>query len=229
VTECRAVQRMRLIDAALRTASQHGDGVAPVVGIVTRAGISRRTFYKLFRSSDDCLLAGIEDMFDRMDVAVAPICAAEGAWSERMRTAIISLLAFLERDRGVAAFMVSYLMGRVRAPEYLQPRARALRRLQDAVDEGRHLADATRPLSPLTAEFLVGGALAIVQTRLQDRRRPLTVLVNELMSMIMLPYLGPTAAAGELRRGDGARPVLLARTFGDERELEVQSAGTRDV
>ncbi len=79
------------------------------------------------------------------------------------------------------------------------------------------MAGATRPLSPVTAEFVVGGALAIVQTRLQDGRRPLTVLVNELMSMIMLPYLGHAAAAGELRRSDRARPVLLAQTLPGKR------------
>jgi AcrR family transcriptional regulator/DNA-binding MarR family transcriptional regulator len=60
---------------------------------------------------------------------------------------------------------------------------------------------------PLTAESLVGGAIAVIYGRLVARpgagehdRRPLVELVNPLMSMIVLPYLGPAASRRELER-----------------------------
>ena len=53
----------------------------------------------------------------------------------------------------------------------------------------------------MTAEGLVGGALGVVYARLRGGdRRPLTGLLDELMGMIALQYLGPRAARREQRR-----------------------------
>jgi hypothetical protein len=72
--------------------------------------------------------------------------------------------------------------------------------LTAAVDEGRVEAKgATAP--PLTSEGVVGGALSIVHARLlASDAPPLVELLNPLMSMIVLPYLGPAAARKELER-----------------------------
>jgi hypothetical protein len=53
----------------------------------------------------------------------------------------------------------------------------------------------------LTADSTVGGALSVIHARLLEADpRPLMELVNPLMSMIVLPYLGPVAARRELSR-----------------------------
>ncbi len=53
----------------------------------------------------------------------------------------------------------------------------------------------------MTAEGLVGGALGVVYARLRaGDREPLTGLLDELMGMIALQYLGPRAARREQRR-----------------------------
>ena len=62
--------------------------------------------------------------------------------------------------------------------------------------------------SSLIAEAVVGGAWGILQSRLLEAEPgPLTELVNPLMSVIVLPYIGREAALRELSRpaGDGAR------------------------
>jgi hypothetical protein len=51
------------------------------------------------------------------------------------------------------------------------------------------------------AEGVVGGVVAVLQTRLQRQpTAPLTDLGAQLMSLIVLPYLGPAAARRELER-----------------------------
>jgi hypothetical protein len=56
-------------------------------------------------------------------------------------------------------------------------------------------------LSSLTAEGIVGGALSILHARLlEDRVGSLLELTGPLTSMIVLPYLGSTAARKELSR-----------------------------
>jgi DNA-binding MarR family transcriptional regulator len=79
------------------------------------------------------------------------------------------------------------------------------------IEQGAGGEDSKGRSPTLTAEGVVGGVLAVVHARLlQDGRRvggqrtplPLTGLLNPLMSMIVLPYLGTSVARREL-----ARPV----------------------
>jgi AcrR family transcriptional regulator/DNA-binding MarR family transcriptional regulator len=191
-------QRARLLRATLETVSERGYGGAPVAAILARAGVSRKTFYELFDSREDCLSAVFEESVARLARAVAPAYEAEGKWSERVRAALAALLTFLESERDVGAFALSHVVGYwPRGPEH---RARLLELLERVVDEGRSQAKQGHTLSPLTAEVVVGGALAVIHARLQSSQQRLIALVNPLMWMIVLPYLGPAAAARELRR-----------------------------
>ena len=74
----------------------------------------------------------------------------------------------------------------------------------------------------VTAEGLVGGALGVVYARLRGGDRgPLTGLLDELMGMIVLQYLGPRAARREQRRpAPVVRPVSLDErvSLGAERD-----------
>ena len=75
------------------------------------------------------------------------------------------------------------------------------------IDEGRNEAKSLDP-PPLTAESLVGGAVAVIHSRLVERdRRPFILLLNPLTSMIVLSYLGPTAS-----RRERDRPVVVRKT-----------------
>ena len=81
-------------------------------------------------------------------------------------------------------------------PRVLAWREEIFERLTGIVDQGRGESARARVCTVLTAEGLVGAAFAIVYVRLsaRDREEPLSGLLSELMSMIVLPYLGPEAA-----------------------------------
>jgi hypothetical protein len=74
------------------------------------------------------------------------------------------------------------------------------------LDEGRGdgaVSSRGSGVADLTAEGLIGASLAIVYARLQRAGQDTTSLVSlmgQLMSMIVLPYLGATAARRELSR-----------------------------
>jgi hypothetical protein len=69
------------------------------------------------------------------------------------------------------------------------------------IEQGRLSANATREPPALTAEGIVGGMFAVLHTRLlEEGGQPLTDLLGSLMSTIVLPYLGATAAGRELSR-----------------------------
>ncbi len=58
----------------------------------------------------------------------------------------------------------------------------------------------------MTAEGVVGAVLGVLHTRLREADpKPLLPLRGQLMSMIVLPYLGPKAAAESWRCARRAR------------------------
>ena len=70
-----------------------------------------------------------------------------------------------------------------------------------AVDEGRGGVKKGEGPPPLTAEGVVGGVLSVLYTRLSEKgRKSFIELAGPLMSMVVLPYLGATAARKEISR-----------------------------
>jgi hypothetical protein len=83
----------------------------------------------------------------------------------------------------------------------LERRAELLGQLAAVVDAGRFEYVRGRECTPLTAEGLVGAALTIVHGRLwREDAEPLTGLFEELLGMIMLPYIGVAAVRREQAR-----------------------------
>jgi AcrR family transcriptional regulator len=202
-------QRARLMGAALQEASQRGCVELTVSHIVARARVSRKTFYEIFDSREDCLAAVFEEAIAHLAAVAAPAYASEGMWPERLRRALAALLTSLEGERDLGAFALARLVGD--GSIHPQLRARVLERLRGAVEDGRRQPGSAAELSPLTAEVVVAGVLAVVHARLRARTRRLSDLLNPLMWTIVLPYLGPAAAAAELGRTPPSRAAGRAR------------------
>jgi AcrR family transcriptional regulator len=203
-------------------AAERGAGNLTVARVVARTGVSRRTFYELFESCEDCLLEAFEDAVERLATVVLPAYEQSGSWRARMRRALTAALECMARDR---------LMGRLLIVESLGAGAMVLKRrawLVDtaiaAVEEGRMEPNGHGEL-PFAAEGVVGGVLSVLHARLlEDDPGGLVELVNPLMSMIVLPYLGPAAARKELDGPVPLAPPAATATRRDDplRELEMR-------
>jgi len=192
------LQRARVIGAMFDVAAQRGAGSVTVAHVVERSGVSRRTFYEHFDDREDCLLAAFERALTLASQRVAPAYEGQKGWRERIRAGLIALLAFCDREPSVARMLVCE--SQASGPRVAQRRAQVLARLTRIVDQGRKEGKAQN-LSPLAAEGTVGGVLAVIQARLVEAKpKPLVALTNELMSMIVLPYLGAAVARRELDR-----------------------------
>jgi len=177
---------------------ERGDEGLSVRALVARAGVSRRTFYELFGSREECLLAALDAFFVEIRVVLAVVYGSGGRWSQRLGAAVVVLLELVESERDMSMLALSYLLGR--GPESPQLRGRVLECLRGVVDEGRSQAVSGQALSPLTAELVVASVLTVIHARLQAGSQRLGALVGPLMWMIVLPYLGPAAAGRELER-----------------------------
>ncbi|MGC2375094.1 MAG: MarR family transcriptional regulator [Solirubrobacteraceae bacterium] len=195
--------------------AERGGSNVTVAQIVERAGVSRRTFYEIFTDREECFLAAFDDCVASLAEVVLPAFHGSGRWRERVRAGLGALLCALESDPGVARLLIVESLSAV--PGAVERRRRVSDVLVAAVDEGRREAKTGSALPSITAEGVVGGVLAVLHGRLVEGGWPnaaaggsegLVGLTGALMSMIVLPYLGPAVARRELER---PVPVAPAR------------------
>ncbi len=209
-----------MLGAAARIVGEVGYGGMSVARITSRAGVSRRTFYEQFEDREDCFLALFDEAFERAckvarEAATTALATGVGdRWCECVRAGLFALLALVEDDPAIGSLLIVDALAV--GPRVLERRARALEALRVVIDGGRAEAKKARgaPASPppLTAEGVLGAVLSVVHARLLERaadpvkngssrrQASLTGLLNPLMGMIVLPYLGQAAAARELER-----------------------------
>jgi AcrR family transcriptional regulator len=214
------VQRARILAAMAQVVAEHGARSATVARVVARAGVSRRTFYDQFAGCEDCFLAVFEDTIKRASTVTCDAVAATGSsvWREQVRTGLGALLVFFDEEPALGSLLIVDALGA--GPRVLERRASVVQTLAAIVDRGRPEYKSGRGSSSsspsLTAEGVVGAVLSVIHARMfgQAQRlangrsspRPrrtsefMLELLNPLMGMIVLPYLGQAAAQKELTR-----------------------------
>lgn len=221
------IQRARLLSALFEVSAERGAGNVAVAHVVERAGVSRRTFYELFADRDECFLAALDDAITRASHHVLDTYDPQARWAERVRTALVAVLEFLDVERGAGELLIVGSLGA--GAEAIERRQRVLAQIIAVIDEGRSETKTGNTLPPLTAEGIVGGVLSVLHTRLlacspsaiegpregEGDRGSLRDLMGSLMSMIVLPYLGPAIARKEFNRPVPKRHMVGHASPGD--------------
>jgi AcrR family transcriptional regulator len=187
-------QRDRMLDAMAQICAGEGYGAATVEAVITRAGVSRRTFYDQFHDREECFLAAYDailaQFFERV---LAAYGQPELEWPERVRGAIAALLAFLASEPAFARMCIV---------EVLAAGARALERYESAVrvlagllDDGRELTSSPRELPAGTGSDVVEGCAFLIREEiLAGRTEQLETLLGDLTYATLVPYLGQREA-----------------------------------
>ncbi len=189
------VQRTRMIAAALEVIDDVGYAQMTVAHVITRARISRKTFYDLFTDREHCFLAAYEHTLTHARQVALAAYATQPTWRAGIRSALDALLNLMDESPAAAKIViVESLSG---GEEIYERRTALINELAGAIDQGRYQRGALNP-PPVTAEGIVGGILAVLHRRLlENTEEPLGSLLGPLMSMIVLPYLGTAAARKE--------------------------------
>jgi AcrR family transcriptional regulator len=210
------IQRGRMVSAAVEVVDEAGYAGMTVARIISRARVSRKTFYDVFGDREDCFLAAFEHGLCQLGEVVSVAYESGQEWRGGIRAALARLLVFMEEEPALARLIVIEALGA--GDSVLERRAKVLEELAVVVDRGRSLANGRQP-PYLTAEGVVGAVFAVLHTRLlEGGKEPLTHLQGSLMSMIVLPYLGARAAGRELSRP----PLLAGRRGRPGRRLKVR-------
>jgi AcrR family transcriptional regulator len=192
-----------MLSAAVRVVSEYGYQKMSVARIAGGARVSRRTFYDVFEDREDCFLAIFEDALERAGARVSGAYESSGAggdkWCERVRNALTALLVFFDEEPRVASLLVVDALAA--GPRVLERRAEVLQGLSARLHRDGSRAQSASKVSPLTGEGVVGAVFSVIHTRISQKDPAATLgLLNPLMGMIVLPYLGQAAVQAELER-----------------------------
>jgi len=202
------IQRSRMLTAAVDAVDEVGYARMTVAQVISRARVSRKTFYDVFADREDCFMAAFDQALEEASALALDAYEQQPQWRDGMRAGLARLLMFMDAEPSLAKLCVVEALGA--GPRVLERRARILDEVAAVIDRGRFLATAPSEPPDVTAEGVAGAIFAVVHARLlEGGREPLTDLLGPLMSMIVLPYLGPRAASAEL-----ARPPIEARSDG---------------
>ncbi len=180
-------------------AADLGFGGTSVELVVSRAGVSRRTFYRFFGSREECFGAVLEMGLEQAARLVRAAFARERSWRAGTRSALGWLLAYLDSEPELA---------RVWLVESLAAGRWALEQRERNVAALQRLVLASRPRSqehqvpPLAVEGVTGAVLWVVQTHIvTGEGTPLIELLGPLMGLATRPYLPPSEVEKEIQRG----------------------------
>ena len=204
-----ACPRTLILAAAERLLAERGAEAVTVTALTAAARVSRTSFYATFADREDCLLSVFDEVTDRLRSAMLAAYAAERSWLDGVRAAVRVLLAAFDAEPNVARFLI---LGGVAPDSALAVRRRRiLAELARSLEADGQAPDARQAEVPFGTDALVCGAASIIHSRLLEDPPRMLDLSGSLMAMLVLPFVGETAARAELAVGVRARrPVSRA-------------------
>lgn len=156
-----ASQHRRIVEGAARAVAEKGYADATVADIIGHAGVSRTTFYQLFRDKEDCFSACFRALAQSHLEVVERELARPGPHPDRLLKALHAYLERIDADRWFARAFIGEAESATQAvrQEFLQARARLESALRAWLAEARRAHPAVAPGDTVTLE-LVNTALA---------------------------------------------------------------------
>ena len=192
-------QRNRIHQAMIEVVSERGYPETRVVDVIGVAGVSRKTFYELFDSKEDCFLAAYDGLLENLlrETTTAFESRPGASWAERAATGLRALLEHLAKHPDEARFAIVEVLAA--GPKALSRRDAALRQFTGFLEAGR--AETSVELPGITSLALAGGVNELLYSEiLHGAAGRLPSRLPDLVYWITLPFLGPEGAAAERER-----------------------------
>lgn len=192
-------QRRRLLDAAFAVVAAKGYPATTVGDLTKEAGVSRTTFYEMFEDKEACFLASFDDAVERLARQVVAAYESQQRWPERVAAGLATALAALAADPALARLSLVDVGNA--GPAAQRHYSSAVQRLTPLFEEGRDFAPAGRNLPANTSRMAIGAVAGLITDELiAERAERLPELLPELLFATFVPYVGPAAAAAEMKR-----------------------------
>lgn len=197
-------QRNRIHQAMIEVVSARGYPETRVVDVIGVAGVSRKTFYELFESKEDCFLAAYDVLLENLlGEAAEPFESKSGSpWAERIAAALEALLDHLAAHPDEARFAIVEVLAA--GPKALARRDAALRQFTGFLESGR--SETTVELPGITSLAVAGGINELLYSEiLHGAVGRLPSRLPDLIFWVTLPFLGAEGAGTERERARRAK------------------------
>ncbi len=196
-------RRELILAAMIRVVGSKGYKETSVADVIEEAGTSRTTFYKHFEDKHECFLAAYDMLVEQVFAEVVANCNGEQSWLERVEKGLRTIVDLFALDPALARTAVVEVAAA--GADARQRHWNAVARFTEYLDGGRELADG-REL-PENISLMSAGAVSglIFDELLAGRAAQLPALLPDLMFAMLVPYIGPRAAADEMRRAAATR------------------------
>ena len=191
-------RRELILAAMVRVVGSKGYKETSVADVIEEAGTSRTTFYKHFDDKHECFLAAYDMLVEQVFAEVVANCDSEQPWLERMEKGLSTIVDLFAVDPKLARTAVVEVAAA--GADARQRHWNAVARFTEYLEDGRELADG-REL-PENISLMSAGAVSglIFDELLAGRAAQLPALLPDLLFAMLVPYIGPRAAADEMRR-----------------------------
>lgn len=196
-------QRERLLNSMARSCARKGYGATTITDVCEGAGVSRATFYELFKDKEDCFHASMEvALADAMGRIVA-VYSPDKPWATMVRDAAAAFLDLLASRPSFARMaLVEAPSSGERAFELYASGKRVLQSLlergrDDPVEEKAIPSSAGRAALSAAESLIVGQILAGHTKRLGE-------LLPDVVYITTVPYLGQEEALRQAREAEKA-------------------------
>jgi AcrR family transcriptional regulator len=195
ITELR---RQLLLEAMVRVVGRKGYKLTSVADVIEEAGTTRTTFYKHFEDKQECFLAAYDQVVERVLGEVVANCDGRQPWTERVRSGLETIVDLFALDPELARTAIVEVAAA--GADARQRHWNAIARFTEFLEDGRDLAGG-REL-PDNIALMAAGAVSglIFDELLTGRAERLPELLPDLLFAMLVPYIGPGAAAEEMRR-----------------------------
>lgn len=192
-------QRSRIHQAMIEVVSERGYPETRVVDVIGVAGVSRKTFYELFDSKEDCFLAAYDVLLGNLlsEATSGYESRPRARWAEKVGLALQALLGHLAAHPAEAHFAIVEVLAA--GPKALARRDAALRQFTGFIEAGR--AETSVELPGITSLAVAGGVNELLYSEiLHGAAARLPSRLPDLVFWIALPFLGAEGAAAERER-----------------------------
>ena len=191
-------RRQDILAAMIRVVGAKGYRETSVADVIAAANTSRTTFYKHFEDKHDCFLAAYEMLVEQVFAEVVANCDGTAPWTARMTEGLSTIVDLFAAEPAMARTAVVEVAAAGADARRLH--WEAIARFTEYLDAGRELAGGKQ--LPENISLMSAGAVSglIFDELLAGRADQLPERLPDLLFAMLVPYVGPQAAAAEMRR-----------------------------
>lgn len=186
-----ATARDRLLLGLAASVKKRGYRDTTVADIVAHARTSRRTFYEVFATKDDCFLALLEEMNQRVQAHITAAMDRRDRWDEQIRAGVTAWVEAVasEPELGIAWIRELPTMGEPARRVQRAGMTSFARMLMTVTDTPGMRKAGVAPVTMATATILLGGLRELAVAAAEDGVELATITEPAVEAALAL--LGP--------------------------------------